>query len=144
MNLLKDETIITTSNENALTLTTHRIRADFSAGSEARFTSIMLQHVSSVQLSTRSYPILIGIAILLVILGIAIGNDHTGNSSVPVILILAGVISASAYFFYKQHNCVIASDGGSKIEFSTTGMKREVLIDFLDKIEQAKAKCDNK
>jgi len=140
MNLLKNEAFITTSDDNALTLTTHRIRADFSSGSEARFTSIMLEHVSSVQLSSRSFPFLIGLAFLLIIGGIAAGSDRSTNSSVPAVLIAAGVLAGLAYFFYKQHNCIIASDGGSRIEFSTSGMKRDTLISFLDKIEEAKDK----
>ena len=81
MNLLKNEAVITTSDDNALTLTTHRVRADFSTGSETRFTSIMLEHISSVQLSSRSYPILIGIAVILILAGIAVGSDHSNNSS---------------------------------------------------------------
>jgi len=141
MILLKNEAIISTSDDNALTLTTHRVRADFSAGSEAKFTSIMLEHVSSVQLSSRSYPFLIGLAALLVIIGVAVGSDHSSNSSAPAILVIAGVVAGIAYFLYKQHTCIIASDGGSRIEFSTSGMKRETLISFLDKIEEAKAKA---
>lgn len=140
MKLLNNEAIITTSDDNALTLTTHRVRADFSSGSEARFTSIMLEHVSSVQLSTRSYPVLIGIAIILILVGVAVGSDRSNNSSASAILIIAGVIAGIAYFIYRQHTCIIASDGGSRIEFSTSGMKRESLINFLDKIEEAKAK----
>jgi hypothetical protein len=139
MNLPEDEVIITTSNDNAVILTTHSIRSDFGAGSETKLTSIMLEHVSSVQLSSRTYPVLIGIALLCIIGGVAAGSDRF-NSSFPAVLIVMGAAFGIAYFFFKQHTCAITSAGGVKIEFSTTSMKREALIAFLDKTEEAVSK----
>ncbi len=138
MNFLKDESVITASNDNAVTLTTHRIRANFGNNRDSSLVSIMLEHVSSIQLTTRSYPIFLGIGFFLVVAGAAF-SQNSYNQSGGEGLIVAGVIVAILYFFVKQHTCVINSDGGAKIVFTTSGMKREQLLTFIDKIEEAQS-----
>jgi len=139
MNLLKDESVITSSDNNRLILTTHRIRYDSGDNNDGTITSMMLQHVSSVQLISRSYPVLILIGILLIAGGFAVGNGNN-NASGEGALIVIGFIVGIAYFFTKQHTCIITSDGSSKIVFSTTNMKRASLLEFMDKIEEAQLK----
>jgi len=139
MNLLKDESVITTSDDSRLILTTHRVRYDSGNSGDSSMTSMMLQHVSSVQLISRSYPLLILIGILLIAGGFAVGSNRY-NSSGEGFLIVVGFIVGIAYFFTKQHTCIITSDGSSKIVFSTTNMKRASLLEFIDKIEEAQSK----
>ena len=142
MNLLKDETILTASEDNRVILTTHRIRYDAGSNGDSTMTSIMLEHISSVQLNTRSYPILLLIGFVLIVSGFITSYQSYGPSAQPVLLVI-GFIVGILYFFTKQHTCIISSDGGSRIEFSTTNMRRQNLLEFIDKIEDAQSKRTN-
>jgi len=45
---------------------------------------------------------------------------------------------AIAYFVTHRQAWIIASDGGAKIAFSATNMDKELLSEFIDKVESAK------
>jgi hypothetical protein len=143
MKLFANESTITTSDDKKIILTTHRIRADFGAGADGGLTSIMLGHISSIQLSSQSYPIFLIIGALMVLAGFGIGASGNINRSAEETLIVAGLVVAAIYFFTRRHTCIISSHGTSKIVFSATSMKREQLLAFIDQIEQAQAKRDS-
>lgn len=139
MNLFDEESILLSNDNSTVILTTHRIRADFGNASEASLTSMMLENVSSVQLSSRSHPALLSFGVVgsLIGLGLAFYGERQ-FSSVGGLLLLLSIVSLVLYYYSRKHTCVIASNGGSRIVFTTTNMKREALIDFIDQVEQAK------
>lgn len=139
MKLFDDETILLSNNDNTVVLTTHRIRSDFGNSSDASLTSIMLENVSSIQLTSSSHPALLNFGVIgsLVGLGLAIFGQHE-FSSIGGVLLFVSIIAIVLYYYSRKHCCIIASNGGSRIVFTTTNMKREALVDFIDKVEQAK------
>lgn len=72
--------------------------------------------------------------------GVMFSNDRGNTSAGSVGLILAGIGALVFYLYSRKHTCIVASDGGSRMVFSTTNMKRIALIDFIDKVEEAKLK----
>jgi hypothetical protein len=138
MNLLKDELIITSTTDNIIILTNHRIRSNNShSWGHSNTTSIMLEKVSSIQLTYKSYPILLLVAGLLALASLAIYIQQMANGEMFVPLVFT-IICVIAYFSTRKHVCVVASDGGARIIFETNNMKKEELLNFIDKIEQAK------
>ncbi|GAC1302661.1 MAG: hypothetical protein NVSMB24_07580 [Mucilaginibacter sp.] len=99
----------------------------------------MLEHVSSIQLNSKSYPLLIVGGLIIIAISFYMGGTSHSNPAGQGVLIVVGVVIASLYFFTRQHTCIISSDGGSKIMFSTANMKRDGLMEFIDKIEDAKS-----
>jgi len=138
MNLFKDEQILTSTTENIVVLTTHRIRSNNNYGwGQRSTTSIMLEKISSIQLTYKSYPILLIVAALLALASFAMYNQRMANGEmfVPLLFVIICVI---VYFTTRKHVCAIASDGGAKIMFETNNMRKEELFNFIDKVEQAK------
>jgi len=96
----------------------------------------MLNKISSIQLNSRSNPVLIMIGAIIIILGIAIGV-YGGSETPMLIFILGGIGVIITYLFTKIHMCIISSNGGARIVFNTSNMKRDVLIKFIDEVELA-------
>jgi len=138
MNLFQGEQILTTTEDNIVVLTTHRIRSNNSYGwGQHSTTSIMLEKVSSIQLTYTSYPLLLLMAGVLMIIAFVMNSQHVGGNEMFIPILLA-IICLAMYFATRKHVCVIASDGGARISFATTNMKRDALHSFIDKVEQAK------
>ncbi len=87
----------------------------------ANFTSIMLDKISSIELTYQSN-------IWLLIIGIL---------TIPIIV---GIILIILFFTTKRHVVSIIPDGGKPIVFETRGMKRDYLEDFINKVEDASMK----
>jgi hypothetical protein len=138
MNLIEGEKIITTTDNNVIILTTHRIRSTNSLGwGHRETTSIMLDMVSSIKTTYNSYPLLLVIAAIIGIGGFIVGNQHNSSYAVSFTVVLS-VILVSIYFLTRKHVCVIASSGGSRIAFATSNLSHDSLINFIDSVEEAK------
>lgn len=136
--LIDGESVITFSDNNLVTLTTHRVRYNNKVWGQSNYISIMLEKVSSLNVVYISYPILLVIGgIAIFIGGVAAYNMHY-NQGPGVVAVVGGICIMLVYLGTRRHICVIASDGGGKITFSTAGMNTESLISFMDKIEIAK------
>jgi len=134
--LLNGEQIITESDDKSITLTSFRIRRNVSGGGQAHIVSIMLEKVSSIEVHYSSWIILLGLGILFGLAGLFAGANNKGDVMVPALLI--GGVLVIAYFMTRKHVVTVASDGGAKINFQTRGMKRDAIIEFINKIERAK------
>ncbi|RLD83952.1 MAG: hypothetical protein DRJ10_02460 [Bacteroidetes bacterium] len=121
MNPLQNEKPITESSNRQVMLTTHRLRYHESASRNANFTSIMLDKISSIELTYQSN-------VWLLIIGIL---------TIPIIV---GIILIILFFTTKKHVVSIIPDGGKPIVFETRGMKRDYLEDFINKVEDESMK----
>ncbi|MCD8408526.1 hypothetical protein LNI96_11420 [Tenacibaculum dicentrarchi] len=88
----------------------------------ADFTSIMLDKISSIELTYYKS------SIWLLIIGIV---------AIPI---LVGLILIYMFFTSKRHVISVTPDGGKPIIFETKGMKRNFLDDFVDKVEESSMK----
>jgi len=141
MNLFEGEQTLTSADGNAILLTTHRIRSNNIHGwGQQSTTSIMLEKISSIQANYISYPILLVVAALFVLIGFILGNSYQPNNGATVVPIIIGILLIIVYFATRKHICIIASDGGARIVFATSNMKKETLLGFIDDVEKAKAK----
>jgi hypothetical protein len=106
-------------------LTSHRLRYYETPKKNADFTSIMLDKISSIELTYYKS------SIWLLIIGIV---------AIPI---LVGLILIYMFFTSKRHVISVTPDGGKPIIFETKGMKRDFLDDFVDKVEETSMKLKN-
>ncbi len=123
---IENEKVILESDNNQLRLTTHRLRYHETTKSNSDFTFIMLDKISSIELTYYKS------SIWLLIIGII---------TIPIIV---GIILIIIFFTSKRHVVSVTPDGGKPIIFETKGMKREFLADFIDKVETASMKLKGK
>jgi hypothetical protein len=136
--LMPDECILQYSDNNLVTLTSHRVRYNNSEWGSSNFISIMLEKISSVQVLYISHPALWILGCVVAIIGVIIASGNNEQHGYGIIPCIVGVFLIAAYFSSKKHICIISSDGGSKIMFKTDGMSTATLIALVDKIEEAK------
>ncbi|MDA9970507.1 hypothetical protein N9E56_01590 [Flavobacteriaceae bacterium] len=123
---IDNEKIILESDNNQLRLTTHRLRYHETAKSNSDFTSIMLDKISSIELTYYKS------SMWLLIVGII---------TIPIIV---GIILIIIFLTSKRHVVSVTPDGGKPIVFETKGMKHEFLEDFIDKVEATSMKLKGK
>lgn len=117
MNGITNEEMILESSNNQLRLTTHRLRYHKTESRNSDFTSIMLDKISSIELTYYQS------SVWVLIIGIV---------TIPI---LFGIILIIYYFSSRRHVVSITPDGGKPIVFETNGLKREFLENFIDKVE---------
>jgi hypothetical protein len=126
--------IVKTSENGILTLTTKRVRYDSIVWGQSNLISITLGSVASCGLVTKSYPL------LLILSAIALVVSFTQQSRALPLLILIAAVLFAAYFFTRRSVISVASNGGGAILTPTKGMKREDIISFIDAVEREKLK----
>jgi hypothetical protein len=119
MKLTENETTLLESDNNQIVLTSHRMRYSEFPGPKSDFTSIMLDKVSSIELTYHRW------SYLILILGII---------TIPIVI---GLIIIFLWWRSKTHVVSVTPDGGMPIIFQTKGMKRADLEEFVDKAEEA-------
>lgn len=140
MKYLTEEETIIVSDDKSLTLTTHRISLETKNWGESHFASIMLEKISSIEVKYHSWVVvlIIGVIALIFGIGLTLVNDYQIRKEVSQFSLIAGGVCILLFFLSRHHVITITSDGGTKISFSTKGMKKENVFEFVDKIEQAK------
>ncbi len=133
--LLPGEKVLMTSDKEVLTLTNYRVRFDQAATGASNYISICLDCVASCGLVTRSRPLLLIIAAIIGIIGIAQNNNDLKVGSIIAAMILIG-----AYFITRKAVIAISSSGGEQIMAPVKGMSRDAIIEFLEMLDDARLK----
>lgn len=131
--LVRDEQVIMTSDNDALVLTSERVRYKSKVWGYSEFTSITLASVASCGIKTKSHPILLILAAALFVFAFAERN-------LQLYLILFSMILVIAYFMTRRAVLSISSNGGESIVVPIKNMKLEVVTRFVDALEDQKLK----
>jgi hypothetical protein len=135
--LLSDENLITESDNKEILLTSHRIRYFSKSWGKTKVISMMLENISSIEVHYSSNIIILAAGCIFILAGLIAGGNDQGD---PMILgLIVGSLLILSYFITRKHVVTISSDGGTQINLVTGGMKSEVIIGFIDKIEKAKS-----
>lgn len=134
MESLKDERIILTSNDNSVTLTTHRVFQRTDTNNK----EILLKNIISHEIVKRKmtyYKVLTLIFLLLTLyLYIVVESDYN-NIVVGIFwfsFIITGISSIFLFTTFKKYLKISSYFG--EIEFSLSDIKSESLNDFLNKM----------
>lgn len=134
MKLFEGEEKILESDNGELVLTTHRVRHDSKSLGKRKITSLLLQELSSCELSHRSYPALLIVAAIGLVIAAAGGSSNAMGVGVAV-----SIISVISFFSSRKQALCLATAGG-QIIVETKGMKPEGVKNFIDETEIAKSR----
>jgi hypothetical protein len=135
MGPLEGERVVLEANNKTLTVTTHRVRYAGRVGGSARVVSIMLEEVSSCELTHTTYPALLVLAGLAFVAGLAM---NSARDSTPVVVgLLVAAIFVAAYLGTRKQILRVASPSGH-IDALLVGMTLEKATEVIDTVEWAK------
>jgi len=132
--LLPGEQNVLCSDDNTLTLTTMRVRYDSVMLGRSHLVSITLNSVASCGLVTKSYPLLLIIGAIALLVSLTRPREWFMMGLVTAIVLLV------VYFFTRRSVISIASNGGESILAPTNGMNRDNIVEFIESVERQKLK----
>jgi hypothetical protein len=137
--LIENEEVITTSNNNSVTLTNKRI---IKRSGKDYLISMNLQNISTIEVRYKSFPLILALGVLIA--GGSIGAGVASREDTAFLPAILGGILIVVYFITRYHAVTISPNGGTKIGFQTQGMEQETVLEFINKIEQAKSFINQK
>lgn len=132
--LFPNEKVITESDGRVLTLTTHRICLEEKAGGRLNYQHIMLEHVTSTEVTGINYFYLLWLAGIFVAASLYLGMNDASEQSVFSFAI--AVFLVIVFFVTRQYTIIIGC-ASTKIKVNATNMSKETISDFLNKVELA-------
>jgi len=135
--LFTDEMLIAESDNKQISLTSHRLRYQSTSGDKVNTTSFMLEKISSIQTTYQDAVLLLIIGILACLGGVAASSSRETQDFVGAGVVV-GLVFIIIYAFSRKHTAVITAECGTKISFEIKASKKEVMYEFINKIEQAK------
>lgn len=128
--LLEQEEIISESQNGNCVLTNFRIQYSDRQWGKAYFISILLQNISSIEISYRSNIFVLFIGILSIVVGaVSIEGFLIG--------LVVGLLFIGLYLLGRRHFIVIVPNGGAKMKLLVKGMRTSEVLTFQNQIEQA-------
>lgn len=141
MNLLPGEKILLQSEDKNVVVTSHRARLGMQTTGFSKVTSIMLDEVSTCEVTSTSKPWLLVAALVIFLIGLYAGTSNNPFSrSDPTAMLggtIIGLFFAIAYFATRQKVISLRSSSGA-INLQTQGMSMENAVVFIDTVEAAK------
>jgi len=134
VNLLQGERVLMESSGKLLTLTSHRVRYETKQAGRSKVISITLDAVASCGLVTRSYPALLGLAVLAVLAGVF---SLSRSSDGALLLFIGAAILVVVYLVTRSAMIEVASSAG-RVLVRARGMSHESLMEFIDQVDAAK------
>ncbi|MBI3134034.1 MAG: hypothetical protein HYZ14_05095 [Bacteroidetes bacterium] len=138
--LVENEELITQSDDQLICLTTKRIRYTSKSWGKSYLVSIHLEKISSIEVRYKSWVIILLIGILLGAASLFVSMQFYSGEDIMVAGLGLSFLCILTYFMTRKHVVTISSDGGASINFYTRGMKDEKLLEFINKVEQAKCR----
>jgi hypothetical protein len=140
MKTLANEEIITRSDNDIITLTNKRVFMVQKESGKLYQISVFLDKISVIEQKYISYPLLLVLSVLFLLLGIlgtVINNDGNNNAAPLAGGIFLGLIFLLIWYLTKRRVISITSDAGLSLNFDCTKMKEEIADDFIQKINTA-------
>ena len=136
MNHFPDEKVLIEADNKVLVLTTHRVRYDAIGkgggwADRTELVSIMLEELSSCAITRTSYPILLLLALVGLILAILVPDQ-------AIVGLALAVLFAGGFFLSQRQVLLLTSAGGGKIQVNTASMSLQSVREFVDEIEKVK------
>jgi len=133
MSQMDGERMIMEAHAGILRLTTHRVRLEYKATDHSKLVSITLDAVASCGLVTKTYPLLLGLAILAALIGLFQFGSAQG---VGIFLLVVAMVLVGVYLASRSAVLEIGSAAHRIVVSARTD--REELIGFIDAVEAAK------
>jgi hypothetical protein len=136
--LLDGETIISQSDNKNITLTNKRIRYQDIAFGRVHINGVMLENIGSIEAHHRSTPLLLIFGVIVVLAGVFATVASRGEDDILISsgISVFGLLLVILYFAWRKYLITIYSKGEGKINFEAKRMKKEAILDFINKVEK--------
>ncbi|MBS1510275.1 MAG: hypothetical protein JST86_05500 [Bacteroidetes bacterium] len=135
LQLFPDEQLLTQSTDGGVTLTTHRIACEYREWGRSYNQSIMLEHITSCENAYNSYVSLLILGGVCLVGGlIAAANNGTNAFGIASLLALTLFL----VYWLTRSNVVIIASPSTRMRIKVDRMKRERVLEFINRVEQAK------
>jgi hypothetical protein len=137
LQLFPDEQLLTQSTDGGVTLTTHRIAYEYKEWGRSYNQSIMLEHITSCENAYNTHVFLLILGGLFFVGGLiaAINSNTEGFGITTLMAVICGTL-----YWLSRSNLVIIASPSTKMLIKVNGMKRDRVLEFINKVEQAKHK----
>lgn len=128
--MLVDEKVIKSSQDESLVLTNMRVTFEVKTKSRSIYKSIPLDHVSTCALGTRTYPVLLVMAAVAVLVVFAAPEmaQRVGAGLLAIGLVVA-------YFLTRNGQIEIFASSGESIAVPIQGLQHDQIKSFLEAVE---------
>lgn len=133
------EITLLSSKTSVLVLTNFRIRYQKFTDGALNVESIFLNKISSVKVHNKNYPWLLIMS--LAILGLTLSSSNPEASQTSQTSFILGMLLGFTLFFsflgFRKYLLTIHSDTGIAIDIPIKGIKKEMVLKFVNQIEEA-------
>jgi len=108
--------------------------------------TIFLEDISSIEVKYSSLIIALIIAIIAGLFGLMYLVNSQNSYGGPNFQVISFIISAFFFIIYmvsRTHLVSISSNGGKPLNFKVNGMKKDIIEDFIYKVQEAKIQRSN-
>jgi len=133
--MLANESRISSLNNGALELTTHRINITLDISNNKNFVSMTLDAIASCAINHQSDRTALIAGIILGVIGLlsSLGNNEYGS-----LAIILAVVLIALYYFLRKTALQIETTGGKTITVAFGGNSEDVIMAFIKEINDAK------
>lgn len=135
MTLFQNEKLITESDERQVILTTHRICYNEKSGGNLLHQHIMLEHVTSTEVTKTSNSFLLSIIALAVLAGLML-SVYSSDKEIAFGCWIFALILLVIYIATRKKTIIIGSPS-TKIKIVADNMSTEKIFEFINKVENA-------
>jgi hypothetical protein len=140
MQLLSDEEILVSSNQDKIILTNQRIHQSDKQWGRSYQITLFLENISSIEALYKSNLILLVLAVVTFLAGLfAPAEGYMNDGTIRFGCFMFSIIFLAFWFYSKQQTVTIASNGGSKLNINVEKMSSASVVEFVDKVMAAKA-----
>lgn len=132
---MEGERTILQADNGTLTITTHRVRYLAKRTGNAKFISMMLDAVTSCEVTHRSYPALLVLAAVVFLAGIMMNTPRDQSPSAYGLLLAIIIVFA---YLGTRRQVVRISSPSAHIDVLLSGMKFEQALGAVEAVETAK------
>jgi hypothetical protein len=131
---LAGERTLAPFRDGTITLTTHRVRLEYASFGRSILKSIMLEHVTACAVAQVSYPALLLLAAVFVLVSFAFG---LADSSGWVVSLVISLVLVAVYFSSRREVISIGS-ASTEIRMDVAGHSQGAARGFIEALEAAK------
>jgi hypothetical protein len=138
MQLLPDEEILVTSNQDKVILTNQRVHLTDKQWGRSYQIILFLENISSIENVYKSDPVFLIVAALGLAVGlVTVEREYEGGVAFAAFTV--ALVFLVLWLNSRSHMVTISSNGGGKLNFLVAGMSEGEVQEFVDKVEAAKA-----
>lgn len=144
MQLLANEEVIVSSNQERIVLTNQRIHQADKEWGRSYLITVFLEDISSIEMLYKSNPVFLVLAAVSFAFGVLVTPpSDRGEATYRFGGVMVAIVFLILWLYSKRQVVMIASNGGSRVNFRVDAMKKLEVEWFINKVISAKSERAN-